>query len=131
MDAVLPFAEQMLATHGEFHPYGGAMLPNGQFVSVSGYDGNELPPATDVIALIKAGLVAAARKGDYKATAIVYNARVKLSSSGDMSDAIAVSLDHRDNYSVVVFVPYKIDSGKLSLGTTLAQKGAADIFSAQ
>jgi hypothetical protein len=44
MNAVLPFAEKMLGEQGEFFPYGGAMRPNGEIVSVAGYDGRGQPP---------------------------------------------------------------------------------------
>jgi hypothetical protein len=54
-----------------------------------------------------------------------------LLSTEEKSDAIAVSLNHRDNYSVVVFFPCKVGSGKLILGTIFAQEGEADIFPAQ
>ena len=131
INSVLPFAEQMLTTYGEFIPFGGAMRPNGQIVSIAGYDGKEHPRSVDVIALMKEGFVAAARKGEYMATAIVYDVRVKLHSTEEKSDAIAVSLNHRDDYSIIILFPYKIDSGKLFLGTALAQKGDADIFPAQ
>ena len=128
MNSVLPFAEQMLTTHGEFIPFGGAMRSDGQLVSIAGYDGNEHPESVDVIALMKEEFVAAARKGEYKATAVVYDVRVKLPSTEEKSDAIAVSLNHRDNYSVIVLFPYKLDAGTLILGTAFAQKGEADIF---
>jgi len=128
MNSVLPFAEQMLTTHGEFIPFGGAMRSDGQLVSIAGYDGKEHPESVDVIALMKVELVAAARKGEYKATAVVYDVRVKLPSTEEKSDAIAVSLNHRGNYSVIVLFPYKLDAGKLILGTAFAQKGEADIF---
>lgn len=131
MNSVLPFARQMLANQGEFFPFGGAMRPDGQIVSVESYDGNERPKSADVIAQMKAGMIAAAREGEYKATAIVYDVRIKLPSTGEPSDAIAVSLNHRDNYSVIVLIPYRIDAGKLILGAALAQKGEADIFPAQ
>ncbi|AYD03445.1 hypothetical protein [Neorhizobium sp. NCHU2750] len=131
MTSVLPFAEQMLTTHGEFIPFGGAMRPDGQLVSIAGYDGNEHSKSVDVIALMKGGFVAAAHKGEYKATAVVYDVRVKLPSTEEESDAIAVSLNHSDNYSVIVFLPYKLDTGKLILGTVFAQKGEADIFPTQ
>ncbi len=52
MNSVLPFAEQMLTTHGEFIPFGGAMRPDGRLVSIAGYDGNEHPKSVDVIALM-------------------------------------------------------------------------------
>jgi hypothetical protein len=131
MNFVLRFAKQMLTTHGEFIPFGAAMRPDGQPVAIAGYDGNEHPQSVDVIALMKDGFIAAARKGEYKATAIAYDARVKLPSTEEKSDAIAVSLNHRDNYSVKVLFPYKIESRKLILGTVFAQKGEADIFPAQ
>jgi len=127
MNAVLPFAEQMLVSYGEFFSFGGAMRPNGEMVSIGSYDGQEHPKSADVIALMKKCLIAAARKGEYKATAIVHDARLTL-PSGEASDAITVSLNHRDNYSIVVFFPYKIESGTLTFRDAIAQKGEADIF---
>lgn len=131
MNSVLPFAEEMLVTHGGFHPFGGAMRPDGQLISIAGYDGNQRPKPIDIMTQMKGAFVAAARSGEYKATAIVYDVKVKLPSTEDKSDAIAVSLNHRDSYSVVVLFPYRIDSGKLILGTAFAQAGEADIFPAQ
>jgi hypothetical protein len=105
MNSVIPFAQQMLTNHGEFLPFGGAMRSSGELVSVAGYDGDEHPQSSDVIHLIKEGFIGAARQGEYRATALVYDVRVKLPSTGDKSDAIAVSLNHRDNYSIVVVFP--------------------------
>jgi len=129
--SVLPLAKELLTAQGGFLPFGGAMRPDGQLESFGGYGENERPGATDVIAWLKAAFIAAARNGEYKATAIVYDVRVKLPASGEKSDAIAVSLNHRDDYSVVVLFPYRIDSGKLSLGEPFPQTGQADIFPAR
>ena len=125
---VLPFAEQMLARFGEFYPYGGAMLPNGEIVSVAGYDGHEHPPSNDVISLLKERFVHAAKAGQYKAAALVYDIRYRTSQNDEQSDAIAVSLNHRDGYSVIVIFPYRLDSGKPVLHAPVAQKGEGDIF---
>lgn len=105
MGSVLPFAEQMLRSHGEFLPFGGAIRSSGELVSVSGYDGKEQGPSRDLIRLIKDGFIDAANKGQFKATALVYDVRASLPSTGDKSDAIAVSLNHRDGYSVIVIFP--------------------------
>jgi len=121
----------MLTTHGAFIPFGGAMRADGQIVSIAGYDESEQSQPTNAIALMKDGFVEAARRGEYKATAIVYDVRVELPSTKEESDAIAVSLNHRDNYSAIVLFPYKIDGGELILGTVFAQEGEADIFPAQ
>jgi hypothetical protein len=128
MNSVIPFAEQMLSRCGEFLPFGGAMRSSGEVVAVAGYDGDEHPQSSDVIRLIKEGFIRAARQGQYKATALVYDVRARLPSTGDRSDAIAVSLNHRDHYSIVVVFPYRIDGGNLTMGTAFAQMGEADIF---
>jgi hypothetical protein len=128
MNSLLPFAEQMLQLHGEFFPFGGAMRSSGEVVAVAGYDGSERPLSADLIRLIKEGFVEGARKNEYRATAHVYDVRVKLPSSGEKSDAIAISLNHRDNYSVVVLFPYRLNDGKLTVAAAYAQAGEADIF---
>jgi|SRR5215472_12217371 len=128
MKSVVGFAERMLTTHGGFIPFGGAMRPDGQIVPVAGHDASERPQSSDIIALMKKGLVASAQKGEYKATAVVCDVRVDVPSTGEKSDAIAVSLNHRDNYSIVVFFPYRIDNGKLIPGAAFARNGEADIF---
>jgi hypothetical protein len=67
-----------------------------------------------------------ARSGEYIATATFYDVRI----GKDKKDAIAVSLDHRDGYSVIAFFPYEIVDGTLINGVPTATKGAADIFPA-
>lgn len=129
MSAVLPFAQQMLAKHGEFFPFGGAMENDGKIVSVSVFDGIEQPASDHVIRQIKDAFTAGARTGTYRATALVYDAKVKLPSTGEISDAISVSLNHRDNYSVIVMFPYMIDGRKkIAFAPPYAEKGEADIF---
>jgi hypothetical protein len=128
MNWLLPFAQQMLERHGEFFPFGSAMRPNGEVVPVASYDSSDHPPSSELILLIKEGFVEGARKKQYKATALAYDVKVKHPSSGQISDAIAISLNHRDNYSVIVLFPYRLERGKLSVDTAFAQAGEADIF---
>lgn len=128
MNSVLPFAEQTLSRYGEFLPFGGATKLDGEFVSIAGTDGQEHPLSGDLIRLIKDGFREAAGKGEVKATALVYDVRTTLPSTGELSDAIAVSLNHRDAYSVIVMVPYKIGDGTIEFGQAYAQTGEADIF---
>lgn len=119
---------QALERRGNFLPYGGATNRSGEIVMVGGYDGNEHPPANEIIHLIKQGFIQSAESGGYKATALVYDARVTLPSSGEKSDAIAVSLNHKDNYSVIVLFPYTLQNNQLSIGEPFAQYGEADVF---
>jgi hypothetical protein len=131
MNVALPFAEEMLQKHGEFFPFGATMNAKGEISHVGGYDGREHPPSADIIKLLKDGFRAGAKNGELKATALVYDVRVILPGSGEKSDAVAVSLNHRANYSVVVLFPYRIDGGKVVFGETFAQEGEADIFASK
>jgi hypothetical protein len=128
MNAALPLAEQMLQEHGEFFPYGAALKSIGGIASVAGYDGREQPPSNAIIRLLKEAFLQGANSGEYKATALVYDVKVTLPSSGQKSDAIAVSLNHRDNYSVIVLFPYQVKNGQLTFGEVFAQQGEKDIF---
>jgi len=128
LNSVLPFAVEMLSAHGEFFPFGQAMRSDGQIVAATSYAGEDHPKSNDSIALIRQGFVAAARNGDYRATAIAYAVGIRLPPDGAASDAVAVSLDHRNGYTVVVYVPYKFEGGAVTLGTTLAEEGEASVF---
>ncbi|HUO12176.1 MAG TPA: hypothetical protein VMU37_05410 [Caulobacteraceae bacterium] len=128
MNAVLPFAAQMLTEHGEFFPYGGAMTESGDIVSVAGYDGRDQPPSADLIRQLKRDFVAAAKKAKYKATVVVYDVRVSIPKSGEKSDAIAMALDHREDYSVTLFLPYQLVDGEPVYGEIFGGKGDGDIF---
>jgi hypothetical protein len=127
MNEALPLAEKMLREHGEFFPYGAALKTNGEIASIAGYDGRDKPPSKDIIELIKHGFSEGAKTGEYKATALVYDVKVT-QPSGQKTDAIAVSLNHRDHYSVVVLFPYQLNSGHINYGQVFAQQGEADVF---
>ena len=131
LNAALPFALQMLERHGEFNPYGQTMRADGKVTAVAAHDEREHPPSADVIRMLKQTFTAEAKSGKVKATALVYDMRVQLPTTGAKSDAIAVALDHRDNYSVVVFLPYHIEGSKVVTGEMFAQKGDANIFAHQ
>jgi hypothetical protein len=128
MNDALPFAKQMLVKHGEFFPYGMAMQLDGKVTPVATNDGRNYPRSTDIIAELKRAFIEGARARKYKATALVYDARVVVPKTGSRSDAIAVSLDHRDGYSVVVFFPYTIEHSTLTIGEAFASKGEKGIF---
>jgi hypothetical protein len=128
MNAMLPFAQQMLEKHGEFFPYGAVMTPTGEVVSIGGYDGREQPPSQDIINLLKESFRAAVKAKKYKATGIFFDVRTVPPGSTEKTDAVAIALDHEDNYSVVVYFPYKLKSGKVQFDPVFATAGANDIF---
>ncbi len=131
MNSLLPFAREMLSQYGEFFPFGGAMQTSGKIEHIGGYEGNERPASLELIRIIKQGFILGAQAGNYKATALVYDVRVILPSTGEKSDAIAVSLNHKDDYSIIVLLPYKLNGRELVVGVPFAQKGESDIFPAK
>ena len=128
MDSVLPLAEKLLIEHGEFFPYGGAMTPSGEIVSVAAYDGDEHPPSSEVISMLQKAFISSAQSGEYKATALVYDVRVPLPETGEKCDAIAIALDHESGYSIVVLLPYEISGEQLSFGDLFAHAGEKNVF---
>jgi hypothetical protein len=130
MSAVVPFAEQMLSQHREFYPFGAAMAPDGQIVSVGGHTGDEHLRKQDVLALLEKGYREEAKLGKYKATVLVIDMLVIPPGKDVKQDAIAARLDHRDGYSVVVLFPYTIGpSGNVAIEPPFAIKGEHNIFS--
>ena len=47
-------------------------------------------------------------KGEIRASCIVYDIRTLPPGREQKQDAIAIEIDHRDNYSVVVVFPYRL-----------------------
>jgi len=128
MNELLPFAEKTLREHGEFHPFGGAMKPNGEIVHHGAYTGTELPKGQELVDLLMEAFHQSVAKGEYIATAIVYNIRTSPPVETKKTDAICVSLDHRDDYSLNVAFPYTLKHGELSLEPPFATKGGGKIF---
>ncbi len=128
MNEALPPAEKMLKEHGEFYPYGLTLDMTGKVTHVGATDGAERPASAPLIRLRTAQFEDGAKAGKYRATALIYDVRALDPSMGAKSDAIAVAFDHRENYSVVVFVPYTIQAGKYFPGKLFAQKGEDHVF---
>ncbi len=125
---VLPFAEHLLAKRGGFLPYGGVIKADGAMTMIHGAGETERPLPVDILKLLKEGFVLFARKGEYRATAAVYETWSTRPGETEKLDAVTVSLNHRDDYSVRVVFPFRIDDGKIVWGESFAQSGEADIF---
>ncbi len=126
LNMLLPFAEQQLGEHGSFHPFGGAIAPDGEFVPVAAYDGRDDPPSTEIVAFLKESLRDGAAASRYVATAIIYDSLIDYPAED--TPALSVLLDHRDGFSVVVYFPYRLANGAVTLAESFHQDGPSDIF---
>jgi hypothetical protein len=135
MNFGLPLAEEMLKRHGEFLPFGAAMRPNGEIICLGAYDGRAYPSLagsfTDLIRSLKEAFAAGAQRLEYLATALFYEVTVTAAAGSEGLNAVAVSLNHRDGYSVIVVLPFSIEDGKLVYADPRAQPGEGDIFRTQ
>ena len=129
MNALLPFAQEMLRKHGAFYPFAGSMSTAGEIAQVGGYTGDEQSPTKEVIDLLVGGLGEEARLGEIRAAAVCLDVRTIPPGKSEKTDAICVRLEHLNGESVDVFLPYRKGwLGKYTFGDLFATKGDRRIF---
>jgi hypothetical protein len=103
LQAAVPFAQQMLAEHGEFFPYGAAVSIDGDVRMVAADPGTgEHPDPTEVLDLLYRQL-SGARDG-LAASAVVSDVRLL----DPPSNAIRVELEHREGVAIAVLLRYDL-----------------------
>jgi hypothetical protein len=129
MKPLVPFAQEMLAKHGEFYPFGAAMSVAGKVSLTEAYTGTGHPPSQEVIDLLVDGFRAQAAKKEVRAVGICIDVRTLAPGQTEKTDAICVRLRHADSESLDVFLPYQKDkSGAIQYGKLFATQGDQDIF---
>ena len=128
LDEGIKFAEMMLKEHQEFHPFGWAMNPSAEPVSIAIDMGEEFPSSQDTILALYNTFADEGKVGNYIATAIFYDVRVVPPNSDIKSDAIAVALDDVNGFSRIVFKPYQFEDDELIFGDLFAQAGENKVF---
>ena len=127
LQALLPASENLLKKNGEFYPIGAVLLNDNTVTFTEIKSGNEYPDSKGIIQDLISSHKRMAQSNEIKASGIAWNATV--TSDGKQSDAIIVSLEHKDNYSVIVGLPYKIGLfKKTKFGEHFAQVGNNDVF---
>ena len=131
VNAVLPHAENMLIAHGEFFPFGGAMTLDGDIAELAIGEEHRDSPIEAIVDALKEKLRSGADSNTYRATALVFPVRAELPGAEDECDAVAIALDHRANFSVVLMIPYALKDGGVEFGEAFAQQGEREIFREQ
>jgi hypothetical protein len=129
LNAVLPFAQQMLARHGEFFPFGSSMTTSGEVIANGAYDGDEQPPSQQVIELLTQAFRQEASAGKIRAAAICYDVRTIPPGQSEKTDAICVSAEHQNGEAADVYLPYKKSLfGKISYGEIFGAARKREFF---
>jgi len=127
LDALMPFAEQMLKKHGEFFPFGAAVSTSGEVSGHATYEGNEMPSSEDVIADLVKAFQGNAAAGAIRASGICYDGRIV--QDGKKVDAVIISLEHFSGCASKVCVPYsKGMFGKYRFGEMIVTLEEPKIF---
>jgi len=116
--AVLPMAQELLRSHGEFPPFGAGLTASSDVVEVPRSEAGERDSwrtGDRHVRLLRHSLAKAMASGRFEATALVYEAKIDL-SSGKQSEAIAIALNHRDRHATVRFFPYQFRDGAIEIG---------------
>lgn len=128
LDALLPAAENLLSKNKEFYPIGAVLTADSSPTFTAVDSDNEFPDSQSIINALISSHKQMAEKNEIKASGIAWNAAIS-DETGKQSDAIIVSLEHKDGYSVIVGLPYKIGLfKKVKFGELFAQDGNNDIF---
>ena len=129
LDALLPFAQEMLAKHGEFYPFGAAVETDGEISAQAAQPDDEDANAPEFIEMLVTGLRAEAARGAIRAAGICYDARVVPPGETEKTDAIACRLEHQNGEAVVTFLPYRKGLlGRYKYAELFATEGDRTIF---
>jgi len=129
LNALLPFAQQMLVKHGEFHPFGASMTVSGEVSLAAGMPETEKSESTTVIETLTFGFRQQATDGLIRAMGICFDSRVVPPGASEKVDAICSRLEHMNGESAEVFLTYKKGwFGRVKYGSLFASKGDSQIF---
>jgi hypothetical protein len=132
LGTLLPFAQEMLARHGEFYPFGAAMSVTGEIKQTAAYTGEEHPNSRELIELIVGAFRAQATKNEVRAVGLCLDVRTIAPGQTEKTDAICARLRHSDNEAIDVYLPYKKEkSGAVTYGGLFATQGVQDVFGKQ
>ncbi|KRE81369.1 hypothetical protein ASG86_12570 [Arthrobacter sp. Soil764] len=99
LQPALGFAQQCLQERGEFYPYAVILSMSGEqemFMAEVPSEQRQAPSVIDAITRDLAG-----QRDSYRAVAVVADVRIQ-----DASDAIRVTLEHREGHVLAVLLPY-------------------------
>lgn len=129
LNVIIPFAQRMLAKHGEFYPFAAAVKRDGALKFISEQPAKENSLSQDLIGNLQELLILGASKGEFRATGICSEVQVSISDKGDKSDAVRISLEHLDGQALNVFLPYKLmSSGEIVYGQVFAKVADPVVF---
>src|SRR5262245_118669 len=129
LNSLLPFAQEMLAKHGEFFPFGMTMSLEGQIAAEAAYDGTEQPASEELIQMLTQTFRHKASMNLIRAAGICCDIRTIPPGETKKTDAICVSLEHQSGDAGDVCLPYKKSLlGKITYGDLFGGHRTPEFF---
>ena len=130
LNYLLPFAERMLSSHGEFYPYAATMDSGGEVQAVAAA-ADEQPDVGELLLALHTELREQAAQGAIRASGIAADVTLTDPDSGEEKDAVQLELDHADTDAVDIYVPYETGTEGIEFGELVAAPGQAPVFSGE
>jgi hypothetical protein len=131
LNAVLPFAEQMLTQHGDFYPFGATISRDGKIALIQPFieEEEEIPDSPQLVHTLYQGLRDQALRREIRGGAVCTNVSMRPEGADEETDAVRVSLDHANHVPLDVFQPYAIErSGDVVYGAIVAVAADPRVF---
>lgn len=126
LNALLPFADQMLEERGVVTPFGGFLDEEGEMYHVGVKD--QMEPVPLVVSALRESVRQIAAEQSCSALGIVSDVVTRVPQLDWMCEALHFSLDHATGYSVEVFMPYKLVEREVVYGDVFSRMGNHDLF---
>ena len=127
LNAVIPFAQQMLTEHGAFMPFGAVVSSTGGVALLAGAPDIQAEEA--MIEFLVSVLKQQASDGHIRASALCYDTRVTAPEMAAKQEAICVELEHASERCARLFLPYeKPIVGQLKYGELFGSVHSPRVF---
>lgn len=129
LNALYPFAEEMLRTCGEFNPFGGYVDADGAVVHASIDELESKESGADRCKRLVDGLRESVVPNGARACGFAVNVWLPDGMNADKQEAIRIFLEHKDGYCADVFYCYALDEkNEIAITKNYAQQGVPVFF---
>lgn len=115
-DSLFKFTRTLLNDLGGFNPWGAAMYSSGEIQWLGASNGEDYPPAQELIDLLTDTFKRECTRGHLRAVGICCDVLVQSPGQSVKSDAVCCSLEHISGEAVDMFMPYTKTSEGLRYG---------------
>lgn len=127
LDTAMRQALRQVQEQGRHAPFALAVTTDGEQINIDA-DAQPLPDPHARHAWITARLAEAVAAGRYRAVAVARNISLRHTTSGKQTEAVEVTLDHRDDQAVTCYMPYEFRRGQVSTAQIMATAAPSPFF---